>query len=74
MVEDTGQWVWIISGLNNAIFSMAGTEKGLPAYALFTGHYNDYTDREYADIDEMEEALRTALQKISSFTIYQTGK
>ena len=50
------------------------TENGLPAYALFTGHYNDHTDREYADIDEMEDALRTILQMVSSLTIHEMNK
>lgn len=50
------------------------TANGLPAYALFTGHYNDHTDREYADIDEMEDALRTAMQLLSSLTVHEMSK
>lgn len=50
------------------------TANGLPAYALFTGHYNDHTDREYADIDEMEDALRTAIQLLSSLTVHEMSK
>lgn len=51
---------------NSAALLAAGN---WPIVTLFTGHYNDNTQYEYADLDEMEASFRTAMQILTQVSI-----
>lgn len=50
--------------VRSAAEAAALSQAGLPAADIFSGQFNIHTQREYADVDVMEAALRTAINSI----------